>query len=320
MNKMPDNLIAKFISGKRLTDDEFILLDKLLNNLHYRQEIFHWLEKNWQQSQPETVALQFEQIRDKIRISSLKSRMNRLFIVLSKAAAVLFIPLFAAVLYFYVNQVGSNELLTLFTQKGEQTNVILPDGSKVWLNVDTKLSYPVNYGVNSRNLELEGEAYFEVEKNEELPFEVTSGNIITKAIGTRFVVSAYPESSEIRSSLVNGSVEVKYGKVHEILKPGQQLVFNKNKPGITIKSFNENYELAWKNDELVFRLTSFDNVIVKLEKWYDVNIEYNPVIFKSETLTVRFEKYETLEQILRVIAKANGFKYTIEDKHVKIIK
>ena len=320
MDKMHDNLIAKFISGKRLTDDEFILLDKLLNNLHYQQQVFHWLEKSWQQSQPETVALQFGQIREKIRMSSLKLRMNRLFIVLSKVAAVLVIPLLAAALYFYANQITSAELLTLSTQKGEQTSVILPDGSKVWLNVDTKLSYPVDYGVKSRNLELEGEAYFEVEKDEELPFEVTSGDIITKALGTRFVVSAYPEVSEIKSSLVNGSVEIEYGMYHETLMPGQQLVFRKDGSGIIIKSFNENYELAWKNDQLVFRLTPFDNVITELEKWYDVNIDYNPALFKSETLTVRFEKYESLEQILQVIAKVNGFKYIIEEKNIKIIK
>lgn len=317
---MPDNLIDKFISGKRLTEDEFILLDKLINDLNYRNEISLWLEKNWQQSQTEAVTLRFEQIQEKIRVSSSKVWMNRLFIVLSKAAAVLFIPLLAAVLYFYFNQNISAEFLTLSTQKGEQTSVILPDGSKVWLNVDTKLSYQVDYGLNSRNLVLEGEAYFEVEKNKELPFEVTSGGITTKALGTRFVISAYPESEEIKSSLINGSVEVEYGKVQEILKPGQQLVFNETEPGIIIKSFDENYELAWKNNQLAFRLMPFDNVISELEKWYNINIEYNPALFKSETLTVRFEKYETLEQVLQVIGKANGFKYSIEGKNVKISK
>ncbi len=320
VDKMPDKLIGKFISGKRLTNDELILLDKLLNNLQYKKEIYYWLEENWQQSQPESVALQFEQIREKIRISSVKARMNRLFIVFSKAAAVLFIPLLAAALYFYVSQIYSSGLLTLTTQKGEQTSVILPDGSKVWLNVDTKLSYPIDYGVNSRNLELEGEAYFEVEKNEKLPFEVGSGNIVTKALGTRFIISAYPESFEVKSSLVKGSVEVKYGKNVKILKPGQQLVYNKNRSSAGVKSFNENYELAWKNNQLMFQLVPFEDVIAELEKWFDINIEYNPSEFQSETLTVRFEEYETLETILKVIAKANGFKYTIEDKVVKIRK
>ena len=320
MDKMSDKLIGKFLAGERLTNDEFILLNKLLNNAQYKEEFNHWLEENWQLSQPEDVQLQFKQIREKIRFSSLQARMNRLFIVLGKAAAVLFIPLLAAVLYFYFNQNTSSELLTLTTQKGEQTSVILPDGSKVWLNVDTKLSYPVDYGVKSRNIELEGEAYFEVEKNDELPFEVASANIVTRALGTRFVVSAYPENSTIKSSLVKGSVEVKFDRKNELLKPGQQLVYNKNKPEVKIKTFDEDYELAWKNKELVFRLTPFADVITELEKWFDVCIEYNPAEFKSETLTVQFEKYESLETILRVIAKANGFKFTIKDKNVKIIK
>lgn len=320
MDKKPEKLLGKFIAGKRLTNDEFILLDKLLNNAQYKEEFDHWLEENWQHSQPEDVQLQFKQIKEKIRLSSLKIRMNRLFIVLAKAAAVLFIPLLAAVLYFYFNQTTSSDFLTLTTQKGEQTSVILPDGSKVWLNVDTKLSYPVDYGVKSRNIELEGEAYFEVEKHDELPFEVASANIVTRALGTRFVISAYPENSTIRSSLVKGSVEVKYGTKYELLKPGQQLIYNKNKPEITIKNFDENYELAWKNNQLVFRLTPFADVITELEKWFDVCIEYDSAAFKSETLTVQFEKYESLETILKVIAKANGFKFTINDKNVKITK
>jgi ferric-dicitrate binding protein FerR (iron transport regulator) len=198
--------------------------------------------------------------------------------------------------------------------------VILPDGSKVWLNVDTKLSYPVNYGIKSRDLELEGEAYFEVEKNEELPFEITAGNVTTTALGTRFVISAYPESSEIKSSLVEGSVEVEYKKDFTLLNPGQQLVVTKNKPGFVVQAFNEEYELGWKNNQLIFRLTPFDHVITELEKWYDVNIDYNPAAFKSETLTVRFEQQETLENVLKVISKATGFKYSVENKNIKIIK
>jgi len=320
MNNIPENLIRKFISGQRLSNDEFILLEELLDNSHNHRKIDFWLEQNWQLSKHETVSTQFEQIREKIRISSLKLRMNQLFIGLSKIAALLFIPLLIAALYLYSHHTISSELLTLTTQKGEQTSVILPDGSKVWLNVDTKLSYPVNYGVNSRNLKLEGEAYFEVERNKELPFEVTSGNIITKALGTRFVISAYPESSEIKSSLVKGSVDIKCGTIHKILKPGQQLVFNKNKTAITVKPFEESFELGWKNNQLVFLGTPFEKVVQELEKWYDVKIKYNPTTFKTETLTVRFEKYETLERVLKVLAKVYGFEYTIKNKNIEIKK
>ncbi len=317
---MQENLISKFLSGKRLTNDELNSLDKYFNNIHHKKEIFTWLEANWQQSQNESVALKFEQIREKIRNSVIISVRNRFFIVLVRAAAILFLPLLAAALYLYTSQTVARGMLVLTTQKGEQTSVILPDGSKVWLNVDTKLSYPVDYGVKSRKIEVEGEAYFEVVKNQELPFEVASGNLVTTALGTRFIVSAYPESSKIKSSLIKGSVDVKIGREDELLQPGQQLVYNKNTSSSEINSFDKNLELAWKNDQLIFRLTPFDEVITRLEKWYDINIEYDPLLFNSETLTVQFEEYESLETILKVIAKANGFVYRFEGKDVKIKK
>jgi transmembrane sensor len=320
MNLEPDYIINKFISGKRLTEDEFAFLDNLLNNLNYRTQLTHMLEEKWEQSEIEEVKIRFEQIKEKIGVSTYRLRMNRLFIVLGKAAAVLFIPLLAAVLYYYTSQPVSHEMLTLSTEKGEISNVILPDGSRVWLNVDSRLSYPVSYGIKSRNLELEGEAYFEVAKNEEVPFEVTAGNLTTKALGTHFVISAYPESSTIKSSLIEGSVEVNCVNNQKILKPGQQVILDKVNRKLAVQSFDEEYELGWKNDQLIFRLTPFDDVITKLEKWYDINIEYNQDLFQSETLTVRFEKHETLEQVLRVFSKANGFSYSVEGKNIIIKK
>jgi len=320
MNEISDKLLEKFISGKRITEKEFALLEKLLDDSDKEKEIFYWLENKWQHNEIEHVNLQFEEIRKQIRNKSTKQRLKKVISTLSKAAAVLFVPLLAASLYFYINRTDSGEFLTLATQKGEQTSVILPDGTKVWLNVDTRLSYPVNYGMKSRNVELEGEAYFEVMKNKELPFEVSSEGIITRALGTSFVISAYPEYSTIKSSLINGSVEVKYKNGSEVLNPGQQLIYKKDKTGAVIQAFNEGDELAWKNEQLIFRLTPFEQVLEDLGKWYDVDFEYNPAAFQNETFTAKFSRHETLEHVLQVISKAGGFKYHIEAKTVKILK
>jgi ferric-dicitrate binding protein FerR (iron transport regulator) len=317
---MYDNLLDKFVSGERLTENEFLMLDNLLNDSHHSIEIFNWLDEKWQSSAPETVSLEFEQIREKIRVSYSKQKKIKIINFISRVAALLFIPLLAAALYLYSRQVESSEMLTLSTQRGEQTSVILPDGSKVWLNVDTKLSYPVNFGIKSREIEVEGEAYFEVKKNEKLPFEVTSGNIRTKALGTSFALSAYRDAAEINSSLISGSVEVNYGNGNRTLKPGQQLIYYRNSATINVQPFDESDVLAWKNEELVFRLTPFDKIIFQLEKWYNVDFVYNPRAFRSETLTVKFEKSETLENILRVMAKANGFRYKIKGKEIEIMK
>lgn len=320
MDKIPDSIIDKFLAGKRLTRDEFFILDKFLNHAGHKEEVNLWLEQKWQETQPQSVEMSFDRIKEKVKSVSLKIKINRLFIGLVRAAAVLFIPLLAAALYLYFNQSTSTELLTLSTQKGEKTSVILPDGSKVWLNVDSKLSYLVDYGIESRILHLEGEAYFEVEKNEKLPFEVVSGPLVTKALGTRFVVSAYAGNPVVKTSLLEGSVEVRIKDKNEMLGPGKQLVFDTKKSEMTVRTFDERYELAWQNNQLVFRLTPFYEVIEELEKWFDVTIEFDSEVFKSETLTVRFEANETLETILNVIARANGFTYTIKDKNITIRK
>ena len=319
MNKLSDNLLEKFISGKRISQYEFSLLESLLENTERKQEIFQWMEDKWQLSAPELVTLQFEQIRKRIRNNSAKYRVNNLISIISRVAAVLFIPLFIATLYFYLNKTDSDKLLTLSTQKGEQTSVILPDGSKVWLNVDTKLSYPVNYGVKSRKIELEGQAYFEVMKNKELPFEVLSGTITTKALGTKFAVSSYSGASSVKASLIEGSVEIKCGKVTEILTPGQQFIYSKEKSETNIQSFNESDELAWKNEQLIFRLTPYNQVIDELEQWYDVSFDYNPALFESETFSAKFKRYETLENVLQVMSRAGKFDYRIDGKVVRIL-
>ncbi len=321
MDNPSNNLLEKFLSGQRLTGSEFKQLENLFQDADRQQELSQWMEKEWQHSTPEVVALRFEQIRNRIANNSAKTyRISRFVNRLSRVAAVLFIPLLVATVYFYFNPVNSSDLLTLSTQKGEQTSVVLPDGSKVWLNVDTRLSYPVSYGTKSRRLVLEGEAYFEVAKNKELPFEVLSGGVITRATGTSFIVSSYPGTSEVRSSLIEGSVEIRCEKELKILKPGQQLVYRKKSQGITVESFDKTDELAWKNEQLIFRLMPFDQVIDELEKWYDIDFDYNPAWFKSETFTAKFKRFESLEQVLEVISKAGGFTYRIEGKTVKIVK
>lgn len=319
MNKLSNNLLEKFISGKRISQREFFLLENLLENAENKQEIFQWMEDKWHLSTTETVNLQFEQIRKMIRNRSASQRAKYLISIVSKVAAILFIPLFVSTLYLYLNKKDSDQLLTLSTQKGEQTSVILPDGSKVWLNVDSKLSYPINYGVKSRKIELEGQAYFEVNKNKEIPFEVLSGEVVTKALGTKFVISAYSGTSSIRSSLIEGSVEVKCGKVTKILSSGKQLIYNMDKSTISIQSFDKMDELAWKDEQLMFRLTPYGQVIKDLEKWYNVSFDYDPDLFKSETFSAKFKRYETLENVLEVMSKAGKFEYRIEGKVVRIL-
>lgn len=323
MTKRIDNLLEKFISGKRLSSQEFDLLGEQLKDSEIEQEIFQWFQDKWDINNVDSVKLKFEQIKGRIRKEVSRHRFNKIIPVLTRAAAILFIPLLISTLFIILNQddkLASSEMLTLITQRGEQSSIIMPDGTKVWLNVDSRLTYPVDYGIGSRQVKLEGEAYFEVAKNQELPFEVISENITTKAIGTAFAISSYPGCKEIRTSLVEGSVKVSIGDLASLLEPGQQFVFNKSRLKAKIQSYDIDEELSWKNNQLIFRLMSFVHVFEELEKWYDIDIEYNPEKFKAETFTVKFKKSETLEQVLHVMGKAGDFKYEISEQTIKIIK
>jgi len=318
MNKPTYDIIVKFISGEQLSTEETQLMNNVLNDVQYRKELLTWFEETWEGSEEANVNLQFSTLKKRIEKPGIRIQYTRLFKLFSKVAAILVLPLIIAALYFYHNQSQQAEWLCIYTNKGEQTNVILPDGSEVHLNVDSKLSYPTDFGVQNRNLKLEGEAYFDVMRNEKLAFVVSSGDIKTKALGTAFSISAYPDEDQIRSSLIHGSTEVSLGDKIRVLKPGQQIVFENDT--IVVKTFEPEVEMAWKDAQLNFRLTPFDEVVTKLEKWYDIDINYNREELEDETLTVRFQKDETLEHVLSIMSKAIGFKYNINDKNVEVTK
>lgn len=325
MNTKNEELILRFVKGKRLSDTETELHEKILQNKDSANKLNVWMKEKWEVSEPETVNTSFEQIReltDKRRTISYKKKT---FFRLSGIAAILAIPLLITTLVLHKRDISGAGFNTLTTQKGDRVNVILPDGSKVWMNADTKLSYPIDFGVRSRDIIIDGEAYFEVAKNKDLPFIVTSGPLKTRAIGTAFAISAYPGDSEYRSSLVEGKVEVSYKSpdnknISEILTPGMQLQYDVNDGKAVVQSFQTEQELAWKDYLLVFRFTPFNEVMTKLERWYDVEIEYDNNSFKNETLTVRFEKYESLEKVLKVVSSAVGCEYTVENNNITLTR
>jgi len=320
MDKTVYEIIDKFISGERLTETELFQLDRLLNKSTNKTELIQYLEKRWNSSTDVQVDIPFEIIWEKVNHNSNHSMKKQMWRMFTRIASIFFIPLLATSIYLSVNHPFSDQLLTLSTQKGEFTSVILPDGSKVWLNVNSELSYPVNFGLTSRNMELKGEAYFEVEKNKKMPFKITAGNLTTKVLGTRFAISVYPESSEMKTSLLEGSVEVEYLNNSVMLEPGQQIIISQNESGFRVDSFNEEYELGWINNQLVFQLTPFDQVVNVLEMWYDISIDYDPVLFKTDVLTVRFGQHETLENVLLVLSRATGSNYSVTNEEIKITK
>ncbi|MEG0010535.1 MAG: FecR family protein [Muribaculaceae bacterium] len=171
-------------------------------------------------------------------------------------------------------------LREIYSPKGEKLVVLLTDGSRVWLNADSKLIYPEQFVGDERNVEIEGEAYFEVNKNPDCPFMVKVDNMKVKVTGTSFNISAYPEDKDIITTLDEGKIMIGEGSknyyTYKSMKPGQVAVYDRESSQCIIKD-SENYkELScWKDDLLTFRNTSLNGVLNVLSRTFDVTFKVN---------------------------------------------
>lgn len=199
------------------------------------------------------------------------------------------------------------------TVMGEKFVIALSEGTKITLNADSKLKYPIRFNNNSREVYLEGEAYFEVKHDSGRPFIVHSGKISTTVLGTKFNVNAFPEEKRITVSLVEGKVKVskeKEGNAEGIveLQPKQQLVYNKQMEISKVEEFDQQETTGWKDNKLIFRKESFVNVLVKLERAYGVRFELADKSFSSKKITANFQN-ESLWTVSETLRKLTGLQY-----------
>lgn len=208
------------------------------------------------------------------------------------------------------------QLLTLSTPKGGTYQVTLPDGSKVWLNAASKLRYPSRFAKKERIVELEGEAYFDVARTLKTirPFLVKSRNQTVEVLGTRFNISAYNDESEVKTTLVEGSVKValinKASTSPAILKPGQQSIVGKERT--TVNDVDVSSFVGWKEGYFIFNGTELREAMKQLSRWYDLEVAYEGII-PSTPFYGKISRHDTLAEVL-VILKEGKVKFRIE-KH-----
>lgn len=164
---------------------------------------------------------------------------------------------------------------TISTPRGGVYQVNLPDGTRVWLNAASSIKFPTTFAqLKERKVELEGEAYFEVAKNKKLPFIVSSGAQQVKVLGTHFNINSYPDEGEVKTTLLEGSVEV-FAANKRMLKPGEQANVTKNGAGnVKVSTANIAQVMAWKNGFFHFEKDNLHSVMRQLSRWYDVEIVY----------------------------------------------
>lgn len=240
-----------------------------------------------------------------------------------QAAAAVFFLLAASSLYLStIGKDAEPNLLQQYIPTAELRSLTLPDGTQVQLNSQSTLLYPQEFTGKDRSVFLIGEANFKVKPDKKHPFIVKSNDFQVTALGTEFNVSAYPENEEIAATLISGSVLVEYNNLSSqmILKPNEQLAYNKNNKGHSILTPDMEDVTAWQRGELVLREMNVQDIINVLERKYSYNFKYSVHELKSDRYSFRFRENAPLDEVMEIISGVVGnLQYRI-DNDVCIIK
>ena len=213
-----------------------------------------------------------------------------------------------------VSKADGNLFNTLSTPTGGQYNIVLADGTKVYLNTVSSIKYPTQFNGDQRIVELEGEAYFEVAKNKNKPFIVKSRNQSIEVLGTHFNVHAYTNESVLKTTLLEGSVAVRYKNQKAILKPGQQSNVSDNFEKIAVRKVDTEATIAWKNGRFKFDNADLKTVMKQLERWYGIKVEY-----RGDVSDVRFNggtfMNKNSSEVLKVL-ELSDIKFKVEGKTI----
>lgn len=215
-------------------------------------------------------------------------------------------------------KIAENPRMELVTPKGGEYQITLSDGTRITLNAASRLTYPRTFGSDQRIVELVGEAYFEVAKDENKPFIVKTATEDITVLGTHFNVNAYQDETRSFVSLIEGRVQVSSPETSKILVPGQQSVTSEGT--MIVQKINVEEVLAWKNGEFMFNNESLEDVMHKLSRWYNIEVIVSPEL-KHLAIWGSVSRYDSFDKVLEIIEMTNeSIKFRKEGRRVYIMK
>jgi len=212
----------------------------------------------------------------------------------------------------YNNEGEKNEEIkynSLVTPKSKVFNLVLADGTKVWLNASSAIKYPVNFSSDVRKVYLTGEAYFEVTHDSSRPFIVSTDKMEVEVLGTSFDVMAYPTEKTVETTLVHGKVHVKTENSSLILQPGMQAQLDKNTSVLEQKQIDTELITSWRDGKYIFHYEDLENVISKLSRWYNIEFSYLNTTKKNLHFSGTLYKYNDIEETLHILELATNVKF-----------
>ena len=207
---------------------------------------------------------------------------------------------------------------TISTPVGGEYHFTLADGTMVWLNSSSRLTFPTRFTGDAREVLVEGEVYFGVQHDESKPFIVRVNDVSVRVLGTEFCISAYPENEGVMTTLVRGAVQVTSGNNQVVLKPGYQAVVDQYSGAISQRAVELSLYTSWVRGIFEYENMELNDIMVQLARWYDVQFIFSAPEYKERRFTGVIRKYEDLNDVLDMIEKTTNVKFIINGKNVTI--
>lgn len=321
---MTEETLLKYLQGKASIEELQDIEGWILESEENRDSFFE-IEQLWRSgqevkcSQQERLDRSYSRFVSKhIYTTDQKSRKISLPQWMFYAASIVLIAVLSITIY--ENTTNTEVSYTNFeVPRGQRAKLTLNDGSVVWLNAESKLTYSNNFGKDSRHVKLEGEAFFEVAKNSKYPFVVSSKDLNIKVLGTKFNVEAYYKDLRATVSLISGSVQVenKLKKQIEHLLPNQELVYE---DGHMILYTNRSTELSssWVDGELYFNNESLSKIVKSLERRFDITIIVENKMLEQTKFTCRVRQNANVTDVLELLKKTRKLSYREENSKIII--
>jgi transmembrane sensor len=307
VNNTIEGKICDYFNGKLSATEEAELVQWLKLDDENMAYFLNFKEKiDPQEIDHPLLQSSFAELKNKLLINQefnakISSRVRRLQLSFSRIAAMLLVAVIAgfSLAYLLIEFDASKKNVVWFethVPRGEKSQLILPDGSRVWLNSESEISYPSDFMNGDRIMKLKGEAYFEVAKLENKPFTVQTNNYNIRVLGTKFNVMAYPDFNRTETSLIEGKIEIQKGEQSIPVTPGEIFSFANNK--YSIKEARVSQTAKWKDDIFDFDRITFKELITRMERWYDVDIEIKNQELNEILYSGIFKNEETIWEVL----------------------
>lgn len=219
---------------------------------------------------------------------------------------------------FYQSEAGMKEerMNVLEIPRGGEFNVTLADGTRVWLNAGTKLTYPVAFVGDERHVRLEGEAYFEVKRDEDKPFVVDLNGMKVTVLGTSFNLKSFKEDGRTTATLVSGKVEVEAGARKIVLEPNQQANLFVGKDSLEIREVDAEAYRAWTKGQFVFRRERLESILDDVARWYNVTVFYEQAGAKDIVFSGIMERFADISETLKMLEKTGKVSFAVDEKKI----